>query len=132
MFLKHCATCHKLFGEGGEVGPDLTGVARDDTTALLANIVDPGAVIRAPYLQYVAMTSSGRVATGVVAAQDNASVTLVDAHDTRTTFVRNEVEEFRELPTSIMPENLLKPLNSQEVRPVRLFAREGAGCKVRA
>ena len=128
LFLKHCATCHKLFGEGGEVGPDLTGVAREDTTALLANIVDPGAVIRAPYLQYVAMTTSGRVATGVVAAQDNASVTLVDARNTRTTLSRNEVEEFRELPTSIMPENLLKPLNPQEVRDLFGYLRgNGAG-----
>ena len=123
LFLKHCATCHKLFGEGGEVGPDLTGVARDDTTALLANIVDPGAVIRAPYLQYVAMTTSGRVATGVVAAQDNASVTLVDARNTRTTLSRNEIEEFRELPTSIMPENLLKPLSPQEVRDLFGYLR---------
>ena len=29
LFGKHCATCHKLFGEGGEVGPDLTGMARE-------------------------------------------------------------------------------------------------------
>ena len=43
LFGKHCATCHKLFGAGGEIGPDLTGTARSDTPALLANIVDPGA-----------------------------------------------------------------------------------------
>jgi putative heme-binding domain-containing protein len=69
------------------------------------------------------MTTSGRVATGVVAAQDNASVTLVDAQNTRTTLSRNEVEEFRELPTSIMPENLLKPLNPREVRDLFGYLR---------
>ena len=69
------------------------------------------------------MTTSGRVATGVVAAQDNVSVTLVDARNTRTTLSRNEVEEFRELPTSIMPENLLKPLNPQEVRDLFGYLR---------
>ena len=116
LFGKHCATCHKLFGEGGEVGPDLTGVARDDTTALLANIVDPGAVIRAQYLQYAAVTTGGRVVTGVLAAQDDAGVTLVDAQNKRTTLPRDEIEELRELPTSIMPEDLLKPLSPQEVR----------------
>ena len=98
-------------------------MARDDLTALLANIVDPGAVIRAPYLQYVAVTTSGRVATGVIAAQDNAGVTLVDARNTRTTLSRNEIEELRELPTSIMPENLLKPLSPQEVRDLFGYLR---------
>src|SRR5262249_10144953 len=50
LFEKHCATCHKLFSAGGELGPDLTGTARGDTTSLLANIVDPGAVVRTQYL----------------------------------------------------------------------------------
>jgi putative heme-binding domain-containing protein len=116
LFGKHCATCHKLFGEGGEVGPDLTGVAREDTTALLANIVDPGAVIRAPYLQYAVVTTGGRVVTGLIAARDDAGVTLVEARGERTTLRRDEIEELKELPTSIMPEELLKPLNPQELR----------------
>jgi putative heme-binding domain-containing protein len=116
VFGERCATCHKLFGQGGEVGPDLTGVAREDTTALLANIVDPGAVIRAPYLQYAAVTAGGRVVTGILAARDNAGVTLVDAAGKRTTLSRDEIEELRELPTSIMPEDLLRPLDPQAVR----------------
>ncbi|OWK37586.1 PVC-type heme-binding CxxCH protein [Fimbriiglobus ruber] len=116
LFRTHCATCHKLFNEGGEVGPDLTGVARNDTTALLANIVDPSAVIRAQYLQYAANTTTGRVVTGVIVAQDNAGVTLADARGQRTTVPRDQIESLRELPTSLMPENLLKPLRPQEVR----------------
>jgi putative heme-binding domain-containing protein len=116
LFGKHCAACHKLFGEGGDVGPDLTGVPRGDTTALLANIVDPGAIVRAPFLQYAAATRGGRVVAGLLAAQDNASVTLVDAQGKRTAIPRDEVEELREVPTSIMPEGLLKPLDPQQVR----------------
>jgi putative heme-binding domain-containing protein len=116
LFAKHCATCHKLFGEGNEIGPDLTSVARGDTTALLANIVDPGAVIRAPFLQYAAVSRGGRVVVGQLAAQDNAAVTMVDAQGKRTTFTRDEIEELRELPTSIMPEHLLKPLEPQAIR----------------
>jgi putative heme-binding domain-containing protein len=116
LFRKHCATCHKLFGEGGAVGPDLTGVARNDTTALLANIVDPSAVIRGEYLQYAAMTAGGRVVTGVIVARDGAGVTLADAQGKRTTLRREEIEELRELPTSIMPEDLLKQLRPQDVR----------------
>lgn len=116
LFTKHCATCHKLFGEGGSVGPDLTGVARNDTVALLANIVDPSAVIRAEYLQYAAVTTGGRIVTGVIAARDGAGVTLVDAQGKKTMLPRDQIEELRELSTSIMPEDLLKQLRPQEVR----------------
>jgi putative heme-binding domain-containing protein len=98
-------------------------VARDDTTALLTNIVDPGAIIRAPYLQYIATTTGGRVAAGIIAGQDNASVTIVDARNTRTTLSRSEIEDFRELSASIMPENLLKPLSPQEVRDLFRYLR---------
>jgi putative heme-binding domain-containing protein len=120
LFQKHCATCHKFFGAGGEIGPDLTATARADTTALLVNIVDPGAVVRTPYLQYVATTTGGRIVTGIIADQDAAGVTLVDAQNQRTTLPRAAIEELRELPGSIMPENLLKTLSPQEVRD--LFA----------
>jgi putative heme-binding domain-containing protein len=120
LFGKHCATCHKLFGAGGEVGPDLTGTARGDTPALLASIVDPGALVRTPYLQYAVATFGGRVVTGLLVAQDGAGVTLLDAQNQRTTLTRATIEELRELPTSIMPENLLKLLSPQEVRD--LFA----------
>jgi putative heme-binding domain-containing protein len=74
-------------------------------------------------LQYIATTTSGRVATGILVAQDNARVTLIDARGTRTTLSRSEIEEFRELPTSLMPENLLKPLNPQEVRDLFGYLR---------
>jgi putative membrane-bound dehydrogenase-like protein len=120
QFTRLCAGCHTLFSEGGKLGPDLTGIARRDTAALLASIVDPGAVVRAPDLQYTVVTTSGRVVTGLHTAQDNAELTFVDASNHRTTLPRLSVEELGELPTSIMPEDLLKSLGPQDLRD--LFA----------
>jgi len=124
LFRKHCATCHKLFNEGGVVGPDLTGVARTDTVAMLANIVDPSAVIRPAYLPYAVVTTTGRVVTGIISAQDNASVTLIDAKNVPSKIARDEVEELKPLSTSIMPENLLKSLSPQEVRDLFRYLQD--------
>jgi len=45
VFAKHCQTCHRLYGVGEKVGPDLTGGNRDNLDYLLDNIVDPSAVV---------------------------------------------------------------------------------------
>jgi putative membrane-bound dehydrogenase-like protein len=116
LFARHCATCHKLFGEGGAVGPDLTNTSRADTAWLLASIVDPSAVIRAQYVQYALRTTDGLVRTGIIAEQDRASVTLVDAKGEKTRVARDGIESLRDLPTSLMPEKLLDALTPQERR----------------
>ena len=45
LFDRLCASCHRLHGRGGEIGPDLTGSGRDNLDYLLENIVDPGAAV---------------------------------------------------------------------------------------
>ena len=124
LFTKHCATCHRLFDEGGTIGPDLTGGARGDTVAMLANIVDPSAVIRPAYLSYAVVTTTGRVATGIITAQDNAGLTLADSKNPPTRFTRDEIEELRPLATSIMPEGLLKSLSAAEVRDLFSYLQD--------
>jgi putative heme-binding domain-containing protein len=120
LFEKNCAVCHQLFGHGNHVGPDLTIANRADRAALLGNIVDPSAVIRREFMNYVVTTSSGRVLTGVVAEQDAASVTIVDANNQRTRISRNEIDDLHESDVSLMPERLLEKLAPQELRD--LFA----------
>ncbi|HEX5270682.1 MAG TPA: c-type cytochrome, partial [Gemmataceae bacterium] len=116
LFRKHCATCHKLYGEGESVGPDLTHANRKDRDFLLASVVDPSAVIRKEYLAYTVQTTDGRVLTGLIAEQGPNAVTLLDAKNQRTTVPRDRIESLRESPVSLMPEGLLKELKPQELR----------------
>jgi putative membrane-bound dehydrogenase-like protein len=116
VFRKQCATCHKLFGEGESIGPDLTHANRKDRDYLLASVVDPSAVIRKEYLAYVVQTTDGRTLTGLIAAQTPGGVTLLDGKNQRTTVARDKIESIQESPVSLMPEDLLKPLKPQELR----------------
>jgi putative membrane-bound dehydrogenase-like protein len=120
LFDKHCGTCHQLYGSGNKIGPDLTTANRGDTAALLGNIVDPSAVIRREYMNYIVTTTSGRVLTGVMAEQDGASITILDANNQRTRIPRGDVDELKEAEVSLMPEQLLDKLTPQERRD--LFA----------
>jgi putative membrane-bound dehydrogenase-like protein len=116
LYRKHCASCHRLFGEGEAVGPDLTHANRKDRDYLLVSIIDPSALIRKEYVSYVVRTTDGRVFTGLMAGQTPGGVTLVGANGQKTSLPRAKVESIQESPTSLMPEGLLRPLRPQEVR----------------
>jgi putative membrane-bound dehydrogenase-like protein len=120
LFTKQCGTCHRLFGEGGAVGPDLTHANRADRNYLLVSIVDPSSVIRREFVSYRLETKDGRVITGLIAEQSPSRVTLLDAKGERTDVPRGEMVSLDESPVSLMPDNLLQGLKPQELRD--LFA----------
>jgi putative membrane-bound dehydrogenase-like protein len=124
LFTKHCAVCHKLFGEGGSVGPDLTNTSRADTPWLLSTIVDPGAVVKSQYVQHAIRTTDEVTHAGIIAEQDGASVTLVDATGEKTRIPRDRIDTLRELEISLMPEKLLDPLTPQERRDLFRYLQQ--------
>jgi putative membrane-bound dehydrogenase-like protein len=115
LFAKTCAQCHTLFGAGGKVGPDITGSNRPNLDYLLENILDPSAVIPKEYAATLVELKNGRVVTGIVRGETPAAVTVVTANETLTV-PRNEIESLQPSTTSMMPDDLLKPLNDSEVR----------------
>ena len=114
-FQKNCAVCHKMFGEGGAIGPDLTGVARVDLDFLLLNIVNPSAFIRPEFAAFEITSKQDQVLTGLVVESNAAAVTLVDRNNIRTVLQRSEIREMKESQVSLMPEGLLEALPPQEV-----------------
>lgn len=114
-----CVVCHRFAGEGGATGPDLTQVAgRFNAKDLAESILDPSKVISDQYRASVVVTSDGLLYTGrIVADTDSQLTVLVDPEDsTKVVDVpKDDVEELRPSPVSIMPEGLLDPLNQDEV-----------------
>ena len=66
MFQKTCGLCHRLFGEGNTIGPDLTGADRKNSETLLFNIVNPSAYIRPEYVSYQARTLDDQSLEGML------------------------------------------------------------------
>jgi len=122
VFAKTCQQCHTLYGSGGKVGPDITGSNRANLDYLLENILDPSAVIPNEYKATVLTLKSGRVVTGIVRAETASALTVATANETLTVSV-NEVEERTSSSTSMMPDDLLKPLSDDEVRALVAYLR---------
>jgi putative membrane-bound dehydrogenase-like protein len=122
VFTKTCQQCHTLYGVGGKVGPDITGSNRANLDYLLENILDPSAVIPNDYKMTVLTLKSGRIVSGIVRAESPMALTVVTANETLTV-PANEVEERTASSTSMMPDDVLKPLHDDEVRALVAYLR---------
>jgi putative membrane-bound dehydrogenase-like protein len=114
LYQKHCASCHKLFGAGGEIGPDLTGANRQNLDYLLGNIVDPSAVVSKDFLMSVFALADGRVVNGLVAAEAEATLTVQTAQ-ARQVLLKADIEERKQSKLSLMPDGLLQTLTPADI-----------------
>jgi putative heme-binding domain-containing protein len=123
LFLGSCGKCHTLFGQGGQVGPDLTTYKRDDIPNLLLNVVNPSAEIREGYETYQVETKDGRLLTGLLVDKDNQVVVLRGTDGQTVTVRQEQIEEMAAQKKSLMPEGLLKALTDQQVRDLFAYLR---------
>ncbi len=102
-----CATCHKVQGQGGEVGPELSQIGgKFDRTHLIESILDPSAEILQGYHTTVVETKAGRIYNGIVKAESPMAVTLVDGEGKSITIPLEEVECREVSKISLMPAGL--------------------------
>jgi putative heme-binding domain-containing protein len=114
-FKKVCAQCHKLYGEGADVGPDITSNGRSDFDQLLSNIFDPSLVIGAGYNAVTVNTKQGQTLTGLLVEDNEQRVVLKVQGGERKTIARKDVDEQFASKLSMMPEDLEKQLRPQEI-----------------
>lgn len=115
LYTRMCANCHKLYGEGTAVGPDLTGGNRASLDYLLENLLDPSATVPEAYRSSVIVLKDGRVLTGVIAGKSENRLTLQTATD-KQTLDAADVEEVKPTELSLMPNGQLDRLSDEEVR----------------
>ncbi len=114
VFTRICAQCHKLHGEGQEVGPDLTGNGRSTFAQLLSNTFDPSLVIGTGYQAVNLITTRGQAFTGLLVEQTPQRVVLKLQGGKVETIARGDVEELVLGKLSLMPEGLEKQMTPQE------------------
>ncbi len=115
VFKRVCGQCHKLFGEGQDVGPDITNNGRGSYEQLLSNVFDPSLVIGASYQATTVATKDGRVLTGLLVEDNDQRVVLKGQGGKLETLANKDIEERKIGALSLMPEDLEKQLKPQEL-----------------
>jgi putative heme-binding domain-containing protein len=126
VFAKRCAACHRLGDSGHNVGPNLNSMLQKTPQFLLSEMLDPNRNVDSRYVQYTAVTTDGRVITGILAAESGASITLKGQENKQEMLLRGELEELASSGKSIMPEGLEKDLSKQEMADVIAYVLDAA------
>lgn len=116
LYAAKCGACHKLFNEGRNIGPDLTGYDRDNISDMLNNIVDPSAYIREGYSSWHVTTKDGRTVIGTLKAKNDKIIAIQPFTGETVTIGTAQLKSLEQMETSVMPERLLEGLNDKQLR----------------
>ncbi len=115
LFTAVCGSCHMMYGQGGKIGPDLTGSGRANLDYLLENIADPSGVVSADFRMSLLTHKDGRLLNGVVTESNARTLTLRTMTETLT-LDRADIVKQQTSPMSMMPEGLLLAFQPDQVR----------------
>jgi putative heme-binding domain-containing protein len=123
-----CASCHHFGAEGGNVGPDLTGVGgRFQPRDILEAIIDPSKAISEQYASFMFTMKNGETAVGQVANETNFYYDIIEdpirgAHRQvgKSNLLKKEMN-----PVSLMPPGLINVLTKDEVLDLLAFLTSG-------
>ena len=123
LFKKICQNCHRLFGEGEQIGPDLTGSNRNDMDYLLHNMVDPSGVVAKEYRMTILLTTDNRVFNGLVTDETDRTLSIQTATE-QIIFDKQKIQNRKVTDKSPMPDGLLDTLSAHEIRDLVGYLRQ--------
>ncbi len=115
VFRKQCGQCHQIYGQGEQVGPDISRNGRGSFDQLLSNVFDPNLVIGPSYQARLVTTTDGRSLSGLVVLDTPDRVVLKLQGGKEESIARSEIEDWIVSPLSLMPEGWEKQLSRQDL-----------------
>jgi putative membrane-bound dehydrogenase-like protein len=115
VFTKTCGSCHKMYGDGGIIGPDLTGSNRTDPEYILMNVLEPTAEIQDDYKMVVINTRDGRTYSGNIISENERQVTLRIVGQDQVLINKSGILSREVTDVSMMPSGLFENLSQEEI-----------------
>lgn len=125
VFEKTCSTCHSYAGEGGIVGPDLTGVNNQPADALLLHTLVPNYEVLPAYQAVSVETKDGRSLSGWLLSETDNSLTLRTAFGTEEPVLRSNIVSINNSGLSLMPDGLEQTMSKEELAHLIAYLKKG-------
>jgi putative membrane-bound dehydrogenase-like protein len=123
VFQRTCGPCHTMYGDGGAIGPDLTGSNRANLEYLLFNVLNPNGEVQDAYKMVVVTTRDGRTLSGNVIAENDRQITLRVVGREDAVVSKAEIQSREVTAVSMMPTGLLDALTDREAIDLVAYLR---------
>ncbi|HEY2573059.1 MAG TPA: c-type cytochrome, partial [Verrucomicrobiaceae bacterium] len=124
-----CAACHHFAGDGGNIGPDLTGAGNRYTLRdLVENITEPSKVISDQYGSHQIEKNDGSIVVGRIISEDGGKVNVMtNPFAPNVTFAidNKDIKSRKDYPVSMMPPGLINSLNEEELKDLLAYLLSG-------
>jgi putative heme-binding domain-containing protein len=115
VFQNVCGSCHKMYGKGGNIGPELTGSNRSNTDYILFNVLNPSGEIQDDYKLVVVITRDGRTYSGNVISENDRQLTMRIVGQDKVFINKSDIQSREVMPTSLMPVGLFDNMEEPEI-----------------
>ncbi len=121
LFVRQCATCHRIGELGNPIGPNLMAAAARGPDAFLVGVLDPNREVLPAFMAHRAVTADGRVLTGLVTADSDSSVTLQTGDGVSHVLARVAIESLTSTERSLMPEGFERTVDPRGMADILAF-----------
>ncbi len=122
IYQRTCLACHIMYGEGGKIGPELTGSNRSDLDYFLLNVLAPSYDVPEGYRMVTITSKDGQVLVGNV-IEENANKVVLNMVGQQSVIAKSDVKTRVTSKISMMPEGLLLSLKDPEILDLIKYLR---------
>lgn len=117
-----CSKCHSVKRKGGHVGPTLDRIAvRRSPEYIMESIVQPSKFIDPLYETVLVVTAQGKIIVGLRINETNFSIQLREENGRFHSFMKRDLDDFRVMEKSLMPDNITEQLNIRQLHDLFAF-----------
>ena len=129
----NCSLCHMVAGNGGRLGPDLTGVGASRTRASLIDsirnpsrrlawgLTEPTKEFPQEYVTITAVTADGKTISGVALNEDSFTVQVMDRGENLHLLEKDTLKSFQKSRESTMPKYDPEVLSDKDIDDIIAF-----------
>ena len=123
IFKVRCSSCHKMFANGGQIGPDLTSYQKNDQDTLLISVIAPGAEIREGYENIILKTLDGIIYSGFLLEDTKNNLIIRQLNGITKILSKTNIVSTTMTGVSLMPMGLIDGLSDDEIRNLFAYLR---------